>query len=389
MDGRIFNWIKRHPAETPAGSSEHCTYIADGAISTNKLTANAVTADKIAANTITAREIKSRSITTDNIMAGQFQGYVFTGAVFQSSTAANTGIKINSTALQMWDSAHNQTVYLDGEGKNNVLTGSFQTAATGNRVEINSQANSTIIGGSTSLSGQSIIFKDNDFALSPQINGYFTNSDVGDAPRLSLLSGWKTDHDPAATLYLQSLPRSQGATGSGITSRALITANTDYTEPDSTKISQAILDLKGIGGIGAYANLSAYAYGGTEADVWVTASRNDGVTEVGIGADAFTQSIYLGGKLRGITDQPTFQTSIWRIISGNLGAGSTINATTVALSPAKYGVYHAVANADVAFGSIFIHVLNTSSASQYQVMGYNAGSAFNGDIWVDAIAWLT
>jgi hypothetical protein len=364
--------------------------IVDGSISTDKLVANAVTGDKIAANTITAREIKSRSITTDNIMAGQFTGYVFTGAVFQSSEAANTGIKINSTALQMWDSAHNQTVYLDGEGDNNVLTGSFQTAATGNRVEIDSQTTATIIGGSTSLSGQSIRFHDDDFALSPQINGYFTNSNVGDAPRLSLLSGWKTDHDPAATLYLQSLPRSQGATGTGITSRALISANTDYTESDSTKLSQATLDLKGIGGSGAYASLNAYAYGGSEADVWVTASRNDGVTEVGIGADAFTQSIYLGGKLRGITNQRTFQTSNWKVISGTMASGFTLNPVTVGLSPAKYGVYYAVANADCNWGSIFVHVLNTGNASQYQVMGYNAGPvAFNGDLWIDAIAWLT
>lgn len=365
------------------------TLIADGSISTNKLVASAVTADKIAANTITAREIKSQSITTDNIMAGQFQGYVFTGAVFQSSAAANTGIKINSTALQMWDSAHNQTVYLDGEGENNVLTGSFQTAATGSRVMINSQMTSTIIGGSATLSGQSIAFKDDDFARSPQIAGYFTRSDVGDAPDLTLFSGWKTDHDPAAMLYLQSLPRSQGATGGGITSRALISANTDYTEPDSTKKSQATLDLKGIGGSGAYAMLNAYAYNGREADVWVTASRNDGVTAVGIGADAFTQSIYLGGKLKGITDQKTFQTSNWKIISGYLGAGSSFAATTVALSPAKYGVYHAVANADVDCGSIFAHVCYTGSPSQYKVIGYNAGGAFNGDIWVDAIAWLT
>ena len=371
-----------------AGSVTSDKIVAD-AVTSDKLVANAVTADKIAANSVTADKILAGTITSDKVAAGQFTGYVFTGAVFQSSEAADTGIKINSTALQMWDSNHNRTVYLDGEGQNNVLTGSFQTAATGNRVKIDSQATSTIIGGSTSLSGQSIIFQADNFAASPSIYGYSTSSDVGDAPDLTLHSGWKTDHDPAATLYLQSLPRSQGATGSGITSRALISANTDYTEPDSTKKSYASLDLEGIGGSGAYASLEAHAYAGSEAKVWVTASRNDGFTLVGISADAFTQRIYLGGKLGGITNQQTFQTSIWKAYSGTTAAGGTLNPVTVGLSPAKYGVYYAVANADVNWGSIFIHVCNTGSPSQYQVMGYNAGSAYTGDIYVDTIAWLT
>ena len=372
-----------------AAGSVNAGNIVAGAVTTDKLAANAVTADKLAANSVTAVKIAAGTITSDKVAAGQFQGYVFTGSVFQSSEAADTGIKINSTALQMWDSAHNQTVYLDGEGKNNVLTGSFQTSATGNRVKIDSQVTSTIIGGSTSLSGQSIKFKDDDFAGQPAIFGYFTNSDLGDAPRIELHSGWKTDHDPAATLFMQSWPRTKGATGSGITSTAKIIANTDYTEPDSTKKSYASLDLEGIGGSGAYASLNAYAYAGSRAETWVTASRNDGVTQVGIGADAFTQSIYLGGKLRGITNQQTFQTNTWRAYWGTTAAGGTLNPVTVALQPAKYGVYHAVANADCGWGSIFAHVLNTGSASQYQVMGYNAGIAYTGDVWIDTIAWLT
>ena len=289
----------------------------------------------------------------------------------------------------MWDSNHNRTVYLDGEGGNNVLTGSFQTAATGNRVEINSQTTADIIGGSTSLSGQSIRFKDDNFAGQPAIFGYFVNSDLGDAPRIELHSGWKTDHDPAATLFLQSWPRTNGATGSGITSTARMVANTDYTEPDSTKKSYASLDLEGIGGTGAYASLKTYAYYGSKAETWVTATRNDGVTQVGIGANAFTQSIYLGGKLCGIVYQSTFQIADWKLFSGTLGAGGTLNPTTCALTPTKYGVYHAVANADVNWGSIFIHVLNTGNPSQYQVMGYNAATAYTGDIWIDTIAWLT
>jgi|GEM_PF-503560 len=373
-----------------AANAVNADKIAANAVNADKIVSGAITADKLAANSVTAVKIAAGTITSDKVAAGQFKGYIFTGAVFQSSEAANTGIKINSTALQMWDSAHNKTVYLDGEGKNNVLTGSFQTSTTGNRVKINAAASASIIGGTTSLSGQSIKFFDDDFAASPEIFGVFTNSDLGDAPEISMISGWKTDHDPAAMLFLQSWPRSKGATGSGITSRASISANTDYTESDSTKKSYASIDLKGIGGSGATASLTAYAYGGDTANTWVTAKRDDGVTEVGIGADAFKRAIYLGGKIGGITGQQTFQTNNWKAYWGTTAAGGTLNPVTVALSPAKYGVYHAVANADCSWGSIFMHVLNTGNASQYQVMGYNAGTAaYTGDVWVDAIAWLT
>ncbi len=105
-------------------------------MTTDKLTSLAVTADKLAANSVTAGTIAAGSITTDKIKAGQFHGYVFTGAIYQSSTAENTGFKLRDAGLDMWDSSHNHTVHLDGEGKSNLLVGAFQTAVSGKRVLI-------------------------------------------------------------------------------------------------------------------------------------------------------------------------------------------------------------------------------------------------------------
>lgn len=363
--------------------------LAANSVNADKIVSGAITADKLAANSVTAVKIAAGTITSDKVAAGQFKGYVFTGAVFQSSESADTGIKINSTALQMWDSQHHRTVYLDGEGKHNVLTGSFQTATTGNRVEIKSDVTLTLIDGKDTYNGKTIVFHNDDLAGYPEIQGFFTSGNLGYSPRLELHSGWKTDHDPAAMLFLESWPRTKGATGSGITSFAQIRADTDYTESDLTKKNSACLKLQGIGGSGAYASLKTYAYGGNEAETWVTAERNDGVTQVGIGADAFKRTIYLGGKIGGITGQQTFQVSNWKYVSG-VGPHVTVGVVTVALSPAKYGVYHAVANADCAWGSMSVHVAGSGNASQYQVMGYNAGdSGSSGDVWVDAIAWLT
>lgn len=119
--------------------------IAANAISADKLSANsvnaskivsgAITADKLAANSVTAVAIAAGTITSDKIKAGQFTGYVFTGAIYQSSTAEDTGFKLRDSGLDMWDSSHNHTVHLDGNGETNVVTGRFKTAFDGARIE--------------------------------------------------------------------------------------------------------------------------------------------------------------------------------------------------------------------------------------------------------------
>lgn len=84
---------------------------------------------------INGQYIKANSITSNSIAAGQFSGYVFTGAIYQSSTAENTGFKLRDSGLDMWDSSHNHTVHLDGNGDTNVVTGRFKTAFDGARIE--------------------------------------------------------------------------------------------------------------------------------------------------------------------------------------------------------------------------------------------------------------
>lgn len=109
--------------------------LAANSVTAGKIAAGAVTADKLAANSVTAVKIAAGSITSDKIKAGQFQGYVFTGAIYQSSTSENTGFKLRDSGLDMWDSEHNHTVHLDGNGETNVVTGRFKTAFDGARIE--------------------------------------------------------------------------------------------------------------------------------------------------------------------------------------------------------------------------------------------------------------
>lgn len=378
--------------------------LAANSVNASKIVTGAITADKLAANSVTAVKIAAGTITSDKVAAGQFKGYVFTGAVFQSSEAANTGMKLNSTALQMWDSNHKQTVYLDGEGKSNVLTGTFQTRTSGHRIQISPDYQSYAISGSETFVGDGIEFPayngSTGYYRYPAIASVIQSSEVGTMSELDLWSGHVAKNDPGTQLRLQSRPRSKGATGSGITSKAYLSASTNWEEADASKKSSAWLDMEGVGGSGASAYLDVRSDSGSlceigvkaygaKAKTWCTASDANG--EVGVVSDISTGYVYLGGYLGGINGRHTFQSTNWRIYqNATLTADSTVPPTTWSWTPAKFGRYYGVCNSDLNWGSIFMHVCNTGGAGSMQVMGYNAGTAaFHGDMYVNAIAWLT
>ena len=378
--------------------------LAANSVNASKIVTGAITADKLAANSVTAVKIAAGTITSDKVAAGQFKGYVFTGAIFQSSEAANTGMKLNSTALQMWDSNHKQTVYLDGEGKSNVLTGTFQTRTSGHRIRISSDYQSYAISGSETFVGDGIEFPayngSTGYYRYPAIASVIQSSEVGTMSELDLWSGHVAKNDPGTQLRLQSRPRSKGATGSGITSKAYLSASTNWEEADASKKSSAWLDMEGVGGSGASAYLDVRSDSGSlceigvkaygaKAKTWCTASDANG--EVGVVSDISTGYVYLGGYLGGINGRHTFQSTNWRIYqNATLTAGSTVPQTTWSWTPAKFGRYYGVCNSDLNWESIFMHVCNTGGAGSMQVMGYNAGNGtYKGDMYVNAIAWLT
>lgn len=354
------------------GSVNGSVLIKDGTVEAKNI--------KIGNGEILTELLKARKIVTDDVEAGQFKGYVFTGAIFQSSEAENTGMKLNSRSLRMWDSAHNQTVYLDGEGKSNLLTGTFQTRTSGHRVRISPDYQSYAIGGSETFTGDGLEFpayKGNSAYYSfPAIASVIQSNQVGAMGELDLWSGHIAKNDPAAFMRLVSKPRKRGGTGAqGIKSEVFATANTDYDEPDESKKSRASLTLSGDSQNGS--------------NVWLEAV--DGGGSVGIGANIHTGYVYLGGYLGGITNRHTFQSTNWRIYqNATLAADFTVPQTTWSWTPTKYGRYYGVCNSDLNWGSIFMHVCNTGGAGSLQVMGYNAGNgAFHGDMYVNAIAWLT
>nr|DAO08170.1 MAG TPA: tail protein [Caudoviricetes sp.] len=364
-----------------ATNSVNADKLAANSVNASKIVSGAITVDKLAANSVTAVKIAAGSITTDKVAAGQFRGYVFTGAIFQSSEAANTGVKLNSTALQMWDSNHNQTVYLDGEGKLNVLSGTFQTRVSGHRVRISPDYRTSLVGGTETFVGDGIEFPAYKGATAywknPAIASAIQSNQVGEMGELDLWSGRVTEHDPAAFLQLQSKPIRKGGTGSdGVVSRVYIMANTDYDEPDESKKQRASLTLCGDSPNGS--------------NVWLKAVDANGT--VGVGANINTGYLYLGGFLGGITNRCTFHgAAAWRAWWPNSGGRIATGASTqvnCTFSPTKYGRYYVVANADSQWAGIIAHPVNTGGQSGFQLKLYNADQPCPVDVYAEYLAYL-
>lgn len=356
--------------------------LAANSVNASKIVTGAITADKLAANSVTAVKIAAGTITSDKVAAGQFKGYVFTGAVFQSSEAANTGMKLNSTALRMWDSSHNQTVYLDGEGRSNLLTGTFQTRTSGHRVRISPDYKSTTIGGTETFVGDGLEFPAYDSSNSayysfPAVASVVQSNEVGTMSAMNLWSGHVKKNDPAAFMRLNSKPRERGGTGSGgVTSEVFAVANTDYDEPDASKKTSASLVLAGDSANGSNAWLRAQDANGT----------------VGVGANIATGYLYLGGFLGGVTNRFTFRGAVaWKAWWPNPGQSIATGASTqvnCTFSPTKYGRYYVVANADSDWAGIIAHPANTGGQSGFVLKLYNADRPCPVEVWAEYLAYL-
>lgn len=326
--------------------------------------------------------LKARKIVTDDVEAGQFRGYVFTGSVFQSSEMEDTGLKLDSSSLRMWDSNHNQTVYLDGEGKSNLLTGTFQTRASGHRVRISPDYKSATIGGTETFVGDGLEFPAYDssngaYHSFPAVASVVQSDEVGTMSAMNLWSGHVEKNDPAAFMRLNSKPRERGGTGSGgVTSEVFAVANTDYDEPDASKKTSASLVLAGDSANGSNAWLRAQDANGT----------------VGVGANIATGYLYLGGFLGGVTNRFTFRGAVaWKAWWPNPGQSIATGASTqvnCTFSPTKYGHYYVVANADSDWAGIIAHPANTGGQSGFVLKLYNADRPCPVEVWAEYLAYL-
>lgn len=324
-----------------AANAVNADKLAANSVNADKIVSGAITADKLAANAVTAVKIAAGTITSDKVAAGQFRGYVFTGAIFQSSEAANTGVKLNSMALQMWDSSHNQTVYLDGDGKSNLLTGAFQTSLTGRRVVISPTFRLSIINSDDKTEGSGIEFEHGRDGHDAYIASESRTNYKGDVSTIVINGGQLNDTDPGAFMRVGEYKAADNATKTG---EAFLAAYHDYSKGSQNGFAQLLLRADPTSKYHTFAELSAADSNG----------------RVGVEADINSGYLYLGGFVGGYGNgRKTFATYYPR--GGSLNAGGWITQTWTYDAPAKYGLYHAHVSAD-SMGSIAVGSNNDSSS---------------------------
>ena len=320
-----------------AANSVNADKLAANSVNADKIVSGAITADKLAANAVTAVKIAAGTITSDKVAAGQFRGYVFTGAIFQSSEAANTGVKLNSMALQMWDSSHNQTVFLDGEGRSNLLTGTFQTSLTGRRIRISPTFRQFTVGTGDQIEGSGIEFEHGRDGRDAYIASESRTQFKGEVSAIVINGGRLSDTDPGSFMRLGEFKAADNATKIG---DVFLAAYRDYSKDSGS--SQLSLNADPTGKYHTSAELSARDTNGS----------------VGVQADINSGYLYLGGFLgRYAGGRGTIHTAYFR--GGIMSGEGWLTQTYTYASPAKYGLYHAHVSAD-SMGSVIVGSNNDS-----------------------------
>ena len=305
------------------------------------------------------------TLTAPTVNAGVMTSTVINAPVVQSSTADNTGWKLRGNALDMWDSRRNQTVHLDGEGGSNLLTGTFQTGTSGNRVMISPSFKQSEITGSDKFEGAGIQFYHGTGSYGhPYIAVESTTQQEGEVSALTFNGGRRAEHDPGAFARIGERKDSDNTTKGGT---VFLAAYQDYDSPDTGKKR-------------AYLTLWSPKTGDTTA----TLAAQDPNGRVGIQADIDSGYLYMGGFLGGFSaDRATFQRAFWRAWWGGAGTGN-YTTTSMTYTPAKYGYYRWVVNPAATVSFATAHA-GGDTASSTNIYGYGERGQ---DIYVSALAYL-
>ena len=318
---------------------------------------------------------------------GQKQGlYLSNGLLYVNATYMRTGTitgkrsywNLDTGIFSMSDANGVETVHLDGNEGHNTLTGTFQTGTSGSRLWMSPKFKQKPIGGSTDITGAGISFiHATDAAQQPYIATESTNSEVGEISTLTFNGGRRANTDPGAFVRVGST-KTDNAKMRGVF-QALVMRDYSLSSNDAKSsgarlVSSASPDTNAMD---TYSELAAWDPNGA----------------VGVKADINTGYLYLGGFLGGYTNRHTLDGSrAWKAWMPNGGAISVGAAATVHFtvsSPAKYGRYYAVANADGEWGGIIMHVKNTGGQSGWDILMYNADrNPCTVDMYCDTFGWL-
>lgn len=292
---------------------------------------------------------------------GQKQGlYLSNGLLYINATYMKTGIitgkrsywNLDTGQFVMTDANGNETVHLDGDGADNLLTGTFRTARTGNRVQISPSFKQTEISGTDSLEGAGIQFYHGSGSYQhPYIAVESTTQQEGEVSALTFNGGRRAEHDPGAFARIGERKADDNTTKVGT---VFLAAEKDYdsTDPSSRR---------------AYLSLWSPKTGATTA----TLAARDPSGLVGIQADIDSGYLYMGGFLGDFSGgRSTFQTAWWE--GQNIGAMKYAQYTLTSSNPAKYGSYKAFATVDHRQDDpgLFVTTVSDCTASGWSIWVY-------------------
>lgn len=292
---------------------------------------------------------------------GQKQGlYLSNGLLYINATYMKTGVitgkrsywNLDTGQFAMTDANGNETVHLDGDGANNLLTGTFRTARTGNRVQISPSFKQTEISGTDSLEGAGIqFFHGSGSYQHPYIAVESTTQQEGEVSALTFNGGHRAEHDPGAFARIGERKADDNTTKVGT---VFLAAEKDYDSTDSSSRR-------------AYLSLWSPKTGDTTA----TLAARDPNGLVGIQADIDSGYLYMGGFLGDFSGgRSTFQTAWWE--GQNIGAMKYAQYTLTSSNPAKYGSYKAFATVDHRQDDpgLFIATVSDCTASGWSIWVY-------------------
>ena len=292
---------------------------------------------------------------------GQKQGlYLSNGLLYINATYMRTGVITGKRSYWNLDTGQfvmtgpdgNETVHFDGDGVNNLLTGTFRTARTGNRVQISPSFKQTEISGTDSLEGAGIqFFHGSGSYRHPYIAVESTTQQEGEVSALTFNGGHRAEHDPGAFARIGERKADDNTTKVGT---VFLAAEKDYDSTDSSSRR-------------AYLSLWSPKTGDTTA----TLAARDPNGMVGIQADIDSGYLYMGGFLGGFSGGcSTFQTAWWE--GQNIGAMKYAQYTFTSSNPAKYGSYKAFATVDHRQDDpgLFVITVSDCTASGWSIWVY-------------------
>lgn len=310
---------------------------------------------------------------------GDTQGiYLNGGRVYLNASYLRTGVISGSRGkwdltqgiISMWDANGNETVHLDGDGKNNKLIGEFRTSLPGKYGVVLSPNFTTAYINDDAYEGKGsgIRFESPGHYANPVVVSEGESNDGSTLSSIWIGSGRVRNHDPGAAMKVSE------AYNDGKYAFVRLTACGDY---DSK------YDMLHAGFYAnSYPNASA---GGGIAKLY----SENGRERCYMSASVSNGELYFNGALGEENNRNTFITYHWLAMPHGMGPRQHEKLEFTTGCPAKYGCYYAVASSDTDWGAINCHVAFTGRAAAWKVgLENNLNSDCPVPVYVNTFGWL-